>query len=324
MKQLRRKLRLPATELLLLTAALNLRASLFPYTAFAQTEIGGTAQAVVDGAGAAPTLKWSKTEKFDQGRHTFVAMNASGFLVEVHESEQFFSTGLYYHLGRLNAADGSVQWGPSRRFSFAGAWPAVAISDEGYVIMTRSSAAYKCCSDLDYYVGTVQLNGDLKQEINFKKDQVQFDSGFHNGLAINAAGMIAEVHESGSGGRGLYYRLGHLKNPVGGDFSIEWNTGDKGIKYDDGVNPRVSMNDNGDVVEVHGVSGEGFLHYTRGKLQTDRIAFRSEHPRYDDQGIYPSVALLNDSTTLETNDGTAYTILYRTGVLSLTDASKIA
>jgi hypothetical protein len=261
---------------------------------------------------AAPTLTWSKkTDPFDTGIQSFVAMNSSGFIVEVHSSEQFFTTGLYYHLGKLNMQDGTVQWGPSRRFSSGGAWPAVAITDTGTVIITRSDAGYNCCSYLDYWVGTVNPNGNVQQEISFKQSQVEFDRGFHNGLAVTSSGIIIEVHESGNGGKGIYYRLGYVATT----WQITWLTGSNGQKYDEGVDPRIAVDGNKNVVEVHGVANESLIHYIRGTLGSNSISFNSEKPRLSSNGARPSVAMRQNSYLIET-ESNLLDAFYRTGSLS--------
>jgi hypothetical protein len=55
------------------------------------------------------------------------------------------------------------------------------------------------------------------------------------------------------GSSGLYYRVGQLGNPAGGDYTIAWSSGSTGVKYDDGVNPHIAINNQKQVVEVHQV-----------------------------------------------------------------------
>ena len=95
-------------------------------------------------------------------------------------------------------------------------------------------------------MGTVKLDGDVNQAIDFKTGKVTYDSGYHNSISINRQGVIAEAHE---GGKSTYYRLGHPTNPTGNDFSITWDTGRNGIWYGTGVDPQISINDNYQVLE---------------------------------------------------------------------------
>ena len=267
---------------------------------------------------AAPTLTWSpKGDNFDTGEESFVAMNASGFLVEVHASPN--GTGLYYHLGQLNMQNGAVQWGPSRRFASTGAWPAVAIDSHGLVVITRSDAAFNCCSYLNYWVGSVDINGGVQQRIYFRSSQIEYDRGFHNGLSMNDRDILVDTHESGNGGSGIYYRLGVVTT----DYQIEWLSGKSGQRYDDGVDTRVALNLKGDVVEVHRVSGETLLHYTRGTINTNqgKIYF-NDKPRYENRGSKPSVAMRDNGYLIGT-ENYQQRPYYRTGTLSTTQPGRV-
>jgi hypothetical protein len=95
-------------------------------------------------------------------------------------------------------------------------------------------------------------------------------------ISVNYNGTIAEAHEA-EGKKGMYYRLGHLKAPGSGNFTIGWDSGDLGQSWDDGVNPHIAINDNNDVVEVHQASSNDHrLHYTRAKISGNRITFGKE------------------------------------------------
>jgi hypothetical protein len=297
-------------------AVLSLSLLCFSTYSYAQSEVNtADTQANVHLA----TLNWAKPDKFDTGLYSATAMHSSGLIVEVHVTESISHNGLYYHIGQLNSDTGIIQWGPSRLFISAGAWPAVAITREGYVVITFSDGFYNCCSDLQYLVGTLDLNGGTSQLINFKTKSsgTRFDRGFHGSVSVNDIGVIAEAHESGNGGKGIFYRLGHLTNPGGGDFSITWDTGSNGVKYDEGVDPKISVNNDNNVIEVHGVSGESKLHYIRGKvaMNSTQINFASDHPRLESSGSRPSVVLLNNSSIIEVNRRSTG-IVYRTGTLS--------
>jgi hypothetical protein len=77
------------------------------------------------------------------------------------------------------------------------------------------------------------------------------------------------------------------------------------------------------VVEVHQASAnDPKLHYIRGKLKSNSIAFNQSQPRYNDNGQRPAVALLNDGYLVEVHDNGS-SVYYRTGQLDARDASKI-
>ena len=281
-----------------------------------------------DPATLSATMDWSNFASIGRGYRSSTAMHYSGLVVEVHDATNPYylphSTGTWYHIGQVNASGTKVDWGPSRHLTCCFAmYPSVAITNQGYVIFSYSTGTSKKNSDLNMMVGTVDVNGGVDQKIQWKTGDLPFDSGYHNTLAVNASGVIAEAHESGSGGKGIYYRLGHLKNPANGDFNVVWDTGDYGRPYGDGINPHISINDNGEVVEVHQAAANDYkLHYIRGKLKANSIEFNKSQPRYNNNGQRPAVALLNDGYLVEVHDN-GDSVFYRTGQLDAKDASKI-
>jgi hypothetical protein len=272
--------------------------------------------ALCTGRASSQTPQWSPCEKYDQGEDTSLAAHVSGLVLEVHQSHAIGNRGLWYHVGMLTST--SVSWGRSQSLGLSGgSWPNFAISKEGYVIFVRSSGQFKSGSELNYQVGKIDPYGTIDQSITWLS-YGKWDAGFHSSIAINDNGTIVGVHESGTGGTGLYYRVGHLKNPNAGDYTIAWDSGEYGIKYDDGINPHIAINNLNQVVEVHQVGGESYLHYRRGNLSGGTVTFGGS-PRYSNDGNEPTVALLDNGFVMELdsrNDGNTYA---RTGVLSSSD-----
>ena len=278
-------------------------------------------------------IDWADFDTFDTGYESSVAMHPSGLIVEVHSSGQTFLTynGLFYRIGKLDPTKGTVAWGPSRRWVTKdknGSWPAVAITKEGYAILTYSNAFTKSNAVLRYSVGTLDLNGGTDQLINFKVQNEKLDTGFHDSISVNYNGTIAEAHEA-DGKKGMYYRLGHLKAPASGNFNIVWDSGDRGQPWDDGVNPQIAINDNNDVVEVHQASANDHrLHYTRAKISGNRITFGKDHPFFS-AGERPAVTLLNNGYLVEMHASNydkktgLSELRYRVGTLDRNNATLI-
>ena len=278
-------------------------------------------------------IDWADFDTFDTGYESSVAIHPSGLLVEVHSSGQTFLTynGLFYRIGKLDPTQGTVAWGPSHRWVTKdknGSWPAVAITKEGYAILTYSNAFTKDNAVLRYYVGTLDLNGGTDQLINFKVQNEKLDTGFHDSISVNYNGTIAEAHEA-DGKKGMYYRLGHLKAPASGNFNIVWDSGDLGQPWDDGVNPQIAINDNNDVVEVHQASANDHrLHYTRAKISGNRITFGKDHPFFS-AGERPAVTLLNNGYLVEMHASNydkktgLSELRYRAGTLDRNNATLI-
>jgi hypothetical protein len=208
----------------------------------------------------------------------------------------------------------------------AGSWPSVAITREGYVVIIWSNGFFKTNSVLRYSTGTLDLTSGTDQLIDFKLNDVQFDTGFHSSVAVSNNGILTEVHEA-DGGKGIFYRIGYLTRPGGGDFSITWTSGKQGVWYDNGINPYISVNDNNDVVEVHQVASDDHkLHYFRGKLSSRTLGFAPPPaPRYNDGATNPIVVLLDNGYVVETHDtsGRSFSAQYRIGLLDGESFSKV-
>jgi hypothetical protein len=273
-------------------------------------------------AAGAQTLRWDAPINYDKGDQTSVAAHPSGLVLEVHRTSAFLGFGLWYHIGQLNGT--GVTWGRSQLSPWEGNWPNVVISKEGYVIFAWTTGDSKSRSDLRYAVGMINPHGGLEQSIDWlTPNSTVFDSGFHSSTAINDNGVILEVHESGSGGSGLYYRVGHLTNPAGGDFTITWDSGTDGVRYDDGINPHIALNNLDEAVEVHQVTGEDLLHYRRGLVYGGNIYFFGGSPRYDDNSSEPAVALLDNGLVIELHRNNHNQTSGRTGILDPDSTDKI-
>jgi hypothetical protein len=126
-------------------------------------------------------------------------------------------------------------------------------------------------------------------------------------VAINDLGQVVEVHETNNiFGHKLYYHLGHLRQSTDNPnryYLIE-DSGDNGIAYDEGRLPHITLDNQGNVIEVQQASSNNNLHYRRGKLNNagTRInwAPAASNGRYETgNGRLPSVAQNGDGFVLE-------------------------
>jgi hypothetical protein len=276
----------------------------------------------------AQTLNWSTPVKYDTGDQQGVAVNSSGVIVEVHKSEGYFGSTLWYHIGSLVA--GKVTWGKVQKIdqssipgSALSTWPSVALTNDNYVIVVFSEGRFRPDGKLYYQVGKVDPTGPVDQSIDWLTTWALYDTGFHPDISVNNNGKIAEVHE-GDSNTTLWYRLGHMKNPSAGDYDIIWDSGNRGIAYEKGENPKISINDQGDVLEMHQVPGESLLHYLRGTISSSGINFpdANKAPRYL-SAAQAAVALTNTGRTLEVHKGGGGDIYAATGMLSATEANRV-
>jgi hypothetical protein len=256
------------------------------------------------------------SREYDSGVQTSNALLFSGLVLEFHKSAS--NAGIFYRVGKLQGM--SVTWGNSQHSGGDGYWPAVALSKEGYVIVVRSNKDTKSGSEQYYRVGKIDPQGDQNQSIAWKTDFIHWDGGFHTSIAMNDNGVIVGVHEGNSSGNRLYYRVGHLRNPDGGDYTINWGSGLGAIGYDDGINPHIAINNQNQVVEVHQVPGEPYLHYRRGTLSGGKITF-ADSVRYDNNGEQPAVVLLDSGLVLEVHCKGG--LISRAGRLSHSNSTEI-
>jgi hypothetical protein len=262
-------------------------------------------------------LDWKGEHYYDTGNQTAVAVLPTGLIIEFHQSEQS-AHGIWYHIGRVNTPGKQIVWSDSHSIDTSGDWPAVTVTKEGYVILALTPLGD---TTLQYWVGTINPAGTNAQTIDWKLKEQSYDSGFHPSLSVNSSGKMVEVHESGSGGKGIYYRIGHLKDPAAGQFNIVWDTGDYGTNYDNGINPHIAINDKNQIIAVHQVRSEKKLHYHRGLLQGNTINFEKSI-RYDSNSEQPAVTLTNDGTVIECSIHDRETFA-RTGVLNARDVSAV-
>jgi len=270
-------------------------------------------------AAATSAVQFGPFKNYAYGLRESVAVHSSGLILEFHES-QLVNESILYRLGQF--AGTGVIWSESHASGANGYWPTVAISKEGYVIMVHSNQSGKNGADLYYQVGRINpYAGPIQQTITWLTDFIHWDAGLNSSIAINDNGVIVGVHEAGRGGDGLYYRVGHLRNPAGGDYTIQWDSTPWGVRYDTGVNPSIALNNLNEVVQAHQVPGETLLHYRRGTVVSGGTINFGESRRYDTHATQPEVALLDSGLVLEFH--TLGGLISRTGRLSLSNAQEI-
>jgi hypothetical protein len=271
-------------------------------------------------------LDWTRARTFDTGEQTSVSIaRNSNYIVEFHKSEN--TNKMWYHVGRLIAQWPSgyvVSWGKSHEMDIKVEWPSVTVTKEGYVIVVNSPYG-QVVNQIMYWVGKINIGGSEDQDIQWYVKQQDFGYGFHPSVAVNSSGQIALVYECRNGCiPELDYRLGHLENPAAGKFNIVWDTGKDAIHYDRGINPHISINDSGQVIEVHQVAAKEYLlHYRRGTLSSTSINFQPS-VRYDNEGKQPAVTLTNSGKVIELHTHQYNTAVFsRTGNLNANDPSRV-
>jgi hypothetical protein len=131
----------------------------------------------------------------------------------------------------------------------------------------------------------VVLSGDEETRLAYVRD-----TGHNPAVAMNAAGHVVEVHDSGGGE--LWYWTGEFVAPG----RVRWA---RHGRYDTGERPAVALNDAGLIVEVHEDPDPGDTHlwYRMGQLTADlEVEWFSQQGRSfpnADEGVTPSVRFVD-------------------------------
>jgi hypothetical protein len=110
---------------------------------------------------------------------------------------------------------------------------------------------------------------------------LQYDSGSTPSVAVNAVGVVLEVHKN-EAGFALYYRVGQVNAS-----SIDWSPS---TQYDSGVTPSVALSMSGVIVEVH-KNEAGYTLYMSIGTTTGSGPISLGPAKAYDHGITPSVAV---------------------------------
>jgi hypothetical protein len=262
-------------------------------------------------------LQFDENVYSDSDVQAYNTLHRPGIVLNFHKAAH--GTGIWYHVGKVYGTN--VTWEGRQYADTSGYRPAVAFSKEGYVILVYSDRQDRPYSEQYYRVGQIDPAGGVNQSIRWLTDSIHWDCGHRTSIAINGRGVIVGVHEDNRSSHRLYYRVGHLRNPKGGDYAIHWDSGDWGAEYDYGMSPRIAINDHNQIVEAHQVTGENLFHYRRGTVSGGKINF-GDSRRYHNHASKPAVALLDSGLIVEILPG-PLGLHTRTGRLNLSNPHDI-
>ena len=126
-----------------------------------------------------------KLYKRDKGHHPAIAINASGQVIEVHDSG---SGHLWYWTGQLQS-DGKIEWYRHGRYD-TGSLPAIALNNDGFFVEVHKSESQQ---SLWYRTGYLDT-----QYLPHFSESMQFDSGTEPSIRFeNKNGtLLREIHIS--------------------------------------------------------------------------------------------------------------------------------
>jgi hypothetical protein len=276
-------------------------------------------------AAAACQVQWyNPTGSIDGGYPSVAIDGPSRFFVMVYNrATNGVTPAINYRLGSAGSWQ-NPNLGPVRNVQ-NGYQPAVALNTDGVLVEVHHEYSFAQLNNQVYYrIGKVNLNGSVDQTIEWSSLAYDLDGGRYPSVAINDLRQVVEVHETNNLlGRKLYYHLGHLRQDAGvpNKYYLVSDSGDNGIEYNEGYYPHITLDNQGNVLEVHQASEHNDLHYRRGKLNNagTRIdwAPAASNGRYETgNGRSPSVAqngsgfVLEAHTTTEAPPNTSVRPLY--------------
>ncbi|MEW9503338.1 hypothetical protein [Jeotgalibacillus marinus] len=236
-------------------------------------------------------LDWGQRVKYDYGYTPDIAVLDNGKIVEVHQYEETNR----YKLGEVidgEIVDGEEVWyipnGDTDRDFANGNDPSVAVLDNGLLVSIK---------ELD---GTLSYQiGEYKFDQIYWSSPVDYDTGASPSVTVLDNGLILEIHDSGNTLNNLHYNIGKYENGY-----INWYDQINNNYYDNGVEPSVTILDNGDILEVHR-GGDPLnpnmykMYYNLGRYTSDgRIHWYSMGNNYD-SGKDPYITTLQDGRVLE-------------------------
>lgn len=168
----------------------------------------------------------------DEGANPAIAVNASGQVVEVHDSGR---GALWYWTGQLDGTE--LTW--QRHGSLGSGWdPAVALSDDGEVLLISTNTG----NVLDHRSG--EFDGE---DITWSA-ATAFDTGVNPSLEWLGGDLYREVHESPTTGANWFWDI-ELR---GGSVSLGDHSTTEDARYDETSAGGLQAATDGDVLVVNG------------------------------------------------------------------------
>ena len=250
-----------------------------------------------------------RVQKYDKGDSPCVAFLDSTTFLEVHDGSD---NSLYLRIGVIDSVKNSIQWptGEKGVKYDGGKRPAVAVASDGTILEVHHGAG----NDSIYYrIG--RLNPDRAGVTWTTGDGgKRYDKGDSPSVVFVNDNSFVEVHDNSNGA--LYYRIGTMNRER---TSVDWLTGEGGIKYDGGNRPTVAVAQDGTILEVHHGSGNDSIWYRLGRLTEDlrKIVWTTgdRGVKYDG-GDSPYVAFIDADNFIEVHDNTNDGLYYRVGRLN--------
>jgi hypothetical protein len=247
---------------------------------------------------------WNNPEKHDKGIYPDVGINNAGFVVEVHQSNNYFNE-LWYNTGKLVAGSETVQWFTGNKFDRnydTGIAPSVDINDSLIVMEVHQS------ENTNHLYCNIGKLDTLTGQIHWFIQSYQYDVGENPNVAINENMVVVEVHRAYYS-ENLWYNVGKISG-----HTIQWGAMGDHRNYETGYYPAVAVHGT-TVFEMHGSSTE-YLWSIIGKLDESGLKINWLADNGDTTYSYPCEERANysPSPALNGTDALEIHFSFHTGI----------
>ena len=209
----------------------------------------------------------------DRGSHPSVSLLHTNGRLYVIEANSFFqsSKGFQYRLGEVNVGNKTIEWGIP--YHHEGIHPKVSTKDDG-----TAMAVAKKRNNILLYRGSVNINDRMAVWRN--GDPILDFHGMKPDISINADKIVVACCSGGM----IRFKIGRIIGQ-----NLDWiSVSDRSY----GLNPSISLNSDGDIMEVHQTRSGRKLSRCCGRIDDNEIIW--EESKVHDYGEYPSVSLCDD------------------------------
>lgn len=257
------------------------------------------------------TTEWGVSRKYSSGQHPSVCLiwfNEELYVLECHCSDLLKLC--YYRVGKVSVQDKYIRWAPAKdNFLCSGKRPKITGNDKGVVVVIKEEM---CTWDsLNYFIGCVRPQGMIIDWVTEGKEtKIPNFEGVEPSIAINDKDQVVVI--SRSSGNIIKARLGILLN-IHNNLSILW-TGSNYRLQTAGKNPSISLNSDGNIVEIHQTNLWKQLSTCCGRVSKSSIVWGEE--KTINNGEYPTVSLSGDGVVFEMHASPlGFSLFFSQGVL---------
>ena len=262
-------------------------------------------------------IRWGERNCYGSGTEPSVALvciNNEVFAIIAYRLKYTRSVNrCCYSIGTIVPDQLTIRWG-NEAFLCKGKKPQVGASDNGTVIVIREGSY--SINAICYHQGAIDINGRVidwqrNHEGHPRKRAIENVSGVQPTVAVNRDSVVV-VYRSCLTSHGSRTELWDVVGTFNPENDIIWGQTTPMIRR--GENPSVSLNNDGNLVEIYRNPWNKLLYHIHGRLGENRlIHWNPSHMHFI--GKSPSVSLCDDGYICEVHRGFRSKLCYSNGEL---------